>query len=383
MQFNVDQDLWGELGFWDTQAPRFAQCILHIGTEKTGTTSLQNFIGVNRAALLKAGVFVPASLSPYEVAANHERLTTFALADGKITDDLRVAAQVRSAEEVPAHREAITEALREEIAALPADRPIEERTLLLSNEHCQSRLVEVAEVARLKTFLAEFVREVKVVVYLRPQHELAISLYDQALKSGYADISVLPDFSGKTQRWVNRGYFDYASLLERWAEVFGRQNLDVRIYGKSEMVNGSVIDDFVAKLGLDAEKLAFDRNTNISMSAERQTAMNAVNRLARARGQPLSPDLRSSLIDQFQQLSRGGGMRPTRQEAEAFYQTFVLSNERVRAEFLPEREFLFQPDFGVYPETVERPNEADAMAATIIAQQQTINTLKMRLMARR
>jgi hypothetical protein len=294
-----------------------------------------------------------------------------------------VAAQVRSVQEVPGHRAAITEALREEIAALPTDCPIEERTLLLSNEHLQSRLVETTEVARLKTFLSEFVRDVKVVVYLRPQHELAISLYDQALKSGYADISVLPDFSGRTPRWVNRGYFDYASLLERWAEVFGKQNIDVRIYDKAEMVNGSVIDDFVTKLGLDAEKLVFDKNTNISMSAERQTAMNAINRLARARAQPLSPDLRSSLIDQFQQLSRGGGVRPTRQEAEAFYQTFVLSNDQVRADFLPDREFLFQPDFSVYPETAERPNEADALAATVIAQQQTINTLKMRLMARR
>jgi len=372
MDFRVEQDLWSELGFWDEQKPRFAQCILHIGTEKTGSTSLQNFLGVNRQALLLAGVFVPASLSPYEIAANHEKLTTFALADEKLTDDLRV----------PAHRAAVTQALRDEIARLPTDAPIEERTLLLSNEHCQSRLVEVAEVVRLKTFLTEFVREVKVVVYLRPQHELAISLYDQALKSGYADISVLPDFSGRTPRWVNRGYFDYANLLDRWAEVFGKENIDVRIYGKTEMVNGSVIDDFVARLGLDAEKLVFDKNSNISMGAERQTAMNAINRLARARGQPLSPELRSSLIDQFQQLSRGAGLRPSRLEAEAFYQSFAISNERVRAAFLPERDSLFQPDFSVYPETAAPPNEADALAATIIAQQQAINALKMRLMRR-
>jgi hypothetical protein len=250
---------------------------------------------------------------------------------------------------------------------------------LLSNEHCQSRLVDVAEVARLKTFLGEFVREVKVVVYLRPQHELAVSLYDQALKSGYADISVLPEFSGRTPRWVSRTFFDYGALMERWAQVFGKENIDLRIYSKAEMVNGSVIDDFVTRLGLDPQTLVYDKNTNVSMAADRQIAMNAINRLARARNQPLSPELRSSLIDQFQQLSRGPGRRPTRQEAEAFYLSFALSNEQVRAAFMPDRESLFEPDFSVYPESAELPNEAEAMAATIIGQQQTINALKLRL----
>jgi hypothetical protein len=382
MDVQFDQDLWTELGVWAGQTARFGRCVLHIGTEKTGTTSLQNFLAANREALRGAGIVVPACLSPYEHAANHERLTTFALADDKLTDDLRVAANIREQSQVAPHRAAIAQALREEIARLPEDRPPAQRTLLLSNEHCQSRLVDVAEVRRLKTFLCEFVADIRIVVYLRPQHELAISLYDQALKSAYADIAVLPDFSGRTQRWVNRGYFDYASLLDRWSEVFGKQNIDVRIYEKSEILNGSVIDDFIAKLGIDPAGLVFDRNTNVSMSAERQSAMNAVNRFARARGQPLSPELRGALIDQFQQTSRGQGMRPSRHDAEAFYQSFALGNEHVRAAFLPERERLFAPDFSIYPEAPAAPNESDALAATIIAQQQTINSLKAKLLRR-
>jgi hypothetical protein len=242
--------------------------------------------------------------------------------------------------------------------------------------------VEVPEIARLKTFLGEFVREVKVVVYVRPQHELAVSLYDQAMKSGYADISVLPDFSGRSQRYVTRGYFNYADMLDRWAQVFGTQNIDLRLYGKTEMVNGSVIDDFVSKLGLDPEGFVYDKNSNVSMSVERQIAMNAVNRLARARNQPLSPELRSTLIDQMQQSSRGPGMRPTRAQAEAFYLSFALSNEKVRAAFMPQRDSLFEPDFAAYPEVAEPVNEADALASTIIAQQQTINALKLRLARR-
>lgn len=378
MDVRNDTDLWSELGLWDLEQARFGQCILHIGTEKTGSTSLQTFLAANRAALLRAGVVVPSCLSPYEWAANHERLTTFALADDKLTDDLRVAAQIRNVEEVGHHRLGIAQSLREEIARLPTDRPAEQRTLLLTNEHCQSRLVDVAEVMRLKTFLSEFVRQIRVVVYLRPQHELAISLYDQALKSGYADISVLPDFSGRTQRWVNRGYFDYGELLDRWGEVFGRTNIDVRIYSRAALTNGSVVDDFVGRLGLDINDFAADRNSNISMSAERQMAMNAINRLARERGQPLSPELRFSLIEQFQETSRGPGLRPARRDAEAFYRSFALSNEHVRASFMPDRDALFTPDFSAYPEQPTAPNEASALAATTIALQQAINTLRAR-----
>ena len=36
--------------------------ILHIGTEKTGTTSIQEFLAINRAALAEQGLHVPEFL---------------------------------------------------------------------------------------------------------------------------------------------------------------------------------------------------------------------------------------------------------------------------------------------------------------------------------
>ena len=380
MATEIAADLWGDLGIWHRRTERFGRCILHIGTEKTGSTSLQHFLGANRRALLQAGIFVPACLSPYDVAANHERLTTFALADDKLNDDLRVAASVCAPEQVAEHRASVTHALRAEVASLPAD--LGAKTLLLSNEHCHSRLVERAEVVRLRTFLGEFAQQVRIVVYLRPQHELAVSLYDQALKGGYADVSVLPDFSGRTRQWVSRSYFDYADLLGRWSDVFGRDAVDVRIYHRSELANGSVVDDFADYLELsDIPGLSFPKSTNISMGAERQIALNAINRLAQARGQPLTPELRATLIEQFQQTTRGGGLRPSRHDAEAFFQSFALSNEQVRSIFMPQRDRLFMPDFTDYPDTAVARSEADALAATVIVQQQTINQLKARLRA--
>jgi hypothetical protein len=369
-------DPWTDLGVREAQPNRFGRCILHIGTEKTGTTAWQGFLSANREALLRAGYFVPSSLSPYARRANHERLTTLALADAKIADDLRQSARVTTAADVPRHRASVTEALRQEIAALPADTPNASRTLLLSNEHCQSRLTEPAEVERLRDFLTGFARDIRIVVYLRPQHELAVSLYDQALKSGYADIPLPPDFSGRLPLWVHRGFFDYAELLDRWSAAFGREAIDVRIYGPAALRGGNVIDDFCAHLGLDAADYASVTDTNRSMSEVRQRAMNAINRSARAGGQKLTPLMRHNLIETFMATSDGPGRRPGRRAAIAFYQSFALSNERVRADYLPDRETLFDPDFAGYPDHPADPDEAEALAATILAQQDIIERLR-------
>ena len=39
---------------------RFARCVLHIGTEKTGTSTIQRFLTINRAALIRDGVIYPS-----------------------------------------------------------------------------------------------------------------------------------------------------------------------------------------------------------------------------------------------------------------------------------------------------------------------------------
>src|ERR1700722_198148 len=204
----------------------FDKCILHMGTEKTGTTTLQKFLGVNRLALADRGYFVPTSLSPYQVLANHERLTTLSLETGKLNDDLRRAAGLASVEDVIAHKINVRDDLDAEIRCCNCIPP----NLLLTNEHCHSRLTSDDEVRTLRNFLFEFVEDVKLIVYLRPQHELATSLYDQALKAGYADIEVLPYLERKKTRWVERKYFDYDDLTSRWSRVFGIDKLKPRIF---------------------------------------------------------------------------------------------------------------------------------------------------------
>lgn len=56
--------------------------IIHIGTEKTGTTSIQNGLHANRDALTQAGIYLPVSLGGH----NPRQLATYAMKDGRPDD---------------------------------------------------------------------------------------------------------------------------------------------------------------------------------------------------------------------------------------------------------------------------------------------------------
>jgi hypothetical protein len=342
---------------------KFDNCILHIGTEKTGTTTLQRYLALNRDEFLKQGYFIPSSLSPYPDLANHERLTTYALNPMKTSDDLRIAAGLKSSDEVSLHRANIVEGLRNEIAAITGN----PRTLLLSNEHCHSRLVEDEEVSLLKAMLGEFVDSFRIIVYLRPQHDLAVSLYSQALKAGLFDINVLPEFDRMGQYWVRKRYFNYLDLLTRWSSAFEIQNITARIYSKEDLVEGSIIDDFMSVIRADRSSLTKTENLNPSMSEEFQPALNAFNRFSHNNPHETTPEHRTLLIQTLESLSKGARFQPIRCEVEKFLQIFDESNEEVRREFFPNRDRLFETDFSGYPEVAGPPvAENDALIRTIL-----------------
>src|SRR5665213_2989949 len=139
--------------------------LVHIGAEKTGTTSIQEFCARNRARLADFGILYPTSLG----SPNHVALTAYSLADRKV-DDLRRDLGILNPADVRAFRERLRHDLAKEIHAHPGV-----HTLLLSNEHLQSRLLRIPEVNRLQEFLKQYTDDIKLIVYLRRQDSVAVS----------------------------------------------------------------------------------------------------------------------------------------------------------------------------------------------------------------
>lgn len=229
------------------------RCILHIGTEKTGSTQLQHWLFENKSSLSRAGVAQSLVSGP----RSNRKLAGFFQEN---LDNYFNQNGVYSLEEKDKFYKSFRDDFYRELDALSRDHHI----LLLTSEHFHSRLTEVSEVQSVADFLLPCFSELEIVVYLREQSALRKSLYSTALRAGHA--SSISEF----QRHVplDSPYYNYNNFLGKWSEVFGDQALKIRIYDSRLLENGDICDDFHAhflgEIGVlpRSEKL---ENTSLTM----------------------------------------------------------------------------------------------------------------------
>jgi hypothetical protein len=225
---------------------------LHIGTEKTGTTSIQRFFAGNRPLLAQNGIFYPRVPGP----ANHLALATYA--HTRRGGELWRKMEIKNLQGYQNFRAALQRDLGEELAAAPG--PIQKT--IMSNEHCSSRLKTVEEIEDLRQFLSGFFDDIYILVYLRRQDDFLVSTYSTAIKNGNSGVLAQP-----TDVQIARRY-DYWELLSHWAQVFGRDRIICRKFEKDSLIDGDVVTDALATMGVDADE-RYERtpDANISLDA--------------------------------------------------------------------------------------------------------------------
>jgi len=312
--------------------PFSPKAILHIGAEKTGTTSIQSALAGRREHLNARGFHYPT----FAGDENHFRLASYAQDDG-VFDDLRIFDGVRNADDLARFRDTLEHAAEEELSRHAG------RVLIFSNEHCQSRLPAVADVKRLREFLERFAEKVEICLYLRRQDRLAVSRYSTIVKHG-AGGDILE------QEDIPESYWDFDALLDRWARVFGREAIRVEVCEREWLAGGSVVTDFARAygLGLDVDD-APRRNTALSGPGT-QFLRELNRRVPAVRDGEYTPE-RDEIVRIIQEKFPGGALRPSRARAQAFLARQADSNERVRRKWFPDRRDLFDDDFSNYPDT--------------------------------
>lgn len=310
--------------------------ILHIGTEKTGTTSIQRALAHERDNLAARGILFPHLFG----SENHMEIAVYAM-DSEINDELRQIELAKADCGLDEYRTRLTAQLQSEIAAGDFD------TLLLSNEHCHSRLHRPGSLERLKAFLDPISPDIEIVVYLRRQDKLAVSAHSTRVKlGGQGDMLPVIKEGGY------RPYFDYDGLLRRYENVFGRDAITVRLFEPDLLVGRDVVTDFfhITDLGIPVPSLA---KANKSLSAKQSLFLERFNEIF-----PLFVDgkisqARGPIFRVVSNLLQGPPVRPVRARAEAFYGNFHNSNQAVKQRYFPDldRETLFDEGFVGYPET--------------------------------
>ncbi len=219
--------------------PNERRAILHIGTEKTGSTSVQNLLYKNTKVLKKAGFLFPSKtcglISNFRLLIYSRRVPDLAL--------MRLdRCHAVSPETVAEWRAQFKSRHYKEVETFQGRRS--SSTVVYSSEHFHSRLVEIDDIKALLDFLAPLYDTIKVVCYVRRQDEMVRSAHNTAVQGGLA--KPLNIRSAMT----TNPYYDYLGLLDRWSAVFGRDNVFARVFDRDRMLGGDVACDFAHWSGI-------------------------------------------------------------------------------------------------------------------------------------
>ena len=148
--------------------------IIHIGAQKTGTTTIQSFLKLNNKNLIKQGILIPKSIA-YKNSFNHRWLCSFAYEDNNF-------AKIRSIKGIDnlgnlLISEKISE-FEEEIKKYDSD------LCIISSEHLSLELQTTDEINKLKNVLEDIFDDIKIVIYIRKPLKQAISLLSTQIKNG-------------------------------------------------------------------------------------------------------------------------------------------------------------------------------------------------------
>lgn len=309
---------------------------LHIGTSKTGTTTIQTYCGINREQLKSKGVLFP--IMPY----HYDRITENR--NGHFLYAMIYENGVRN-------KEKEKQVLKQELDYI-VDCFKDYDNVLLSEES-----IWWATATRRKglwKYLQEHSQQnnyqVKIIVYLRRQDQFMMSRYNQIIKT---------DTGGGTQRFyeyfkdMNGKYkcvMNYRQRLDYMAKFFPKENIVVKRFDRSYFYNGDLNADFLHILGVEIDdtfaELPKDENLGISVqSGELKRVLNRLGTMTFAENQKLL-----QMLNECEELlpKREVSIMTT-EHIEKFMKKFIDDNESIAVDYIGDGKPMFDYDYKQKP----------------------------------
>ena len=306
----------------------FKTVILHIGINKTGSTSIQDALSENAEALR-----AEADIQYAGNFANHSVPLYTMFSERALSYHANVRRGVTSGERLQALRTELFESYEAVLAEPKAG------TLLLSGEDLS--LLSEAAVSRLKAWLSPRASEFRVIAYLRHPRPWSSSEAAQRIKGGaiLAELEANPP-----QPWFRR-------RLEPWLSNFGRGQIAVFDYSSACRRPGGLVGHFAERIGAGPALrtgLAAQPATNIRLSEEAVLLMSRLNEIR-------------PLFTEGGQMSPRRHLRERKVMAEVQGAPFSLSRQaldKVEAESRDDLEWV-RDTFGVTLEAEPEPPQPE------------------------
>jgi len=222
--------------------------ILHIGTEKAGSTSLQEWLHENSTKLAQEGIVYCSSL----LRPNNLGIYLYGLGGG--FDDGFANLGLTSEEEKSSAVEKFRRDFLDEVASAKASGA---RLFFISNEHCHSRLKSAAPIRRIHDLLSPLFENIWIWCFLRPQIDMCVSFVSTLAAGG---IRITRDLFTVFMR-AEDYYFNYSKILSNWGNVFGSDNI-IPIPFKR---NKNTVEYFLKTLSLKSDNFSTPQRHNSAL----------------------------------------------------------------------------------------------------------------------
>lgn len=342
----------------DNHYKNIMKAVIHIGTHKTGTTTIQHFLDRNRQSLKKQGVFYPA-LPTRNGGAHHWLAWATYLPEAWETWPIfsfighpcsrHSAFNGKDVPSIKVFQEKLWRKYRREI-----ERNCREDHRVIFSTEKFSYFLE-SEVERLKELMDSLFDDVTIVLYLRRQPEYLVSYYYTyvAMHSGAWNIF---DYLNMPE---DRSILAYHQIVKRWS-IFGKDKVKIRLFDKQAFPNSDLLSDFAATAGFDLTGLERVKNQNETqmgsaevefvrlLNARIPAILDPYTRNPRRSGQ-----LRKSILS-FSEKEHEKSKKAyhlNREEAGQILAKYREGNDWIAREYLG-KEKLFDENLSMYPEEV-------------------------------
>ena len=195
--------------------------VIHIGLPKSGSTSIQSFLTTNEGELRRLSIdFLRVGRVPRKQHFN-------------------IAHELKGTKDKFDRKLGTVSEIRKYISRCV------ENTVVLSSESFE--WVPEKRIQYLREQFSGLGRDIRIIVYIRLLEKLVPSSYSQKVRHGYSTYD-FDEFFEIRMREPRTNYFE---SIRRWGEVFGWENLRVRLLDPRYLLNGDLIDDFLDAAGLD------------------------------------------------------------------------------------------------------------------------------------